>query len=602
MTPLLSAGLLATFLFCTDPPAASEHTIDALLLTPADYGANGLVNRDRFEQMGWNLTVVAASEPIAPCRAFAGPAGCPPIPADLLFEDLEGIGDYDCLVIWPGTQWTPNPYGDVLASPEALALVRAAMEAEVVVYTPCVGVRVLAAAGVLEGRSLCAHPKFVAEGAAAGATIIPGTPPPFVDGNLVSARRGLFNNVTICDRIASCVEETLGTCAREGRGEALVASTFVADGFATAGTIGGSATDVGHAVVATADGGVVIAGSTTSRGAGMSDALLVKLDADGEVVWTHTYGGAGAESAAAVITTADGGFAFVGFTTSEGAGKRDVMLVRTNAEGEEQWSRTFGGAGIDQGQALGATADGGFLLVGATGSIGAGEEDAWVIRTDAEGTEAWSRTYGDVGSELASGVAATDDGGFVFTGSTTSFGAGARDLYLVRIDGEGKETWSKTYGHGPRDYEWGNAIIALEDGGFAIAGNADRRDPNALDLMDAWLLRIDADGDKVWEARVGEGSFYDYGQGVIARADGSFTLVGATKLPATARNELLLVDVDADGRLLERRRIEGDGAEWGSGICSTPDGSCFVVGHTDSRGAGSLDLLFAKVAPSASDD
>jgi hypothetical protein len=141
--------------------------------------------------------------------------------------------------------------------------------------------------------------------------------------------------------------------------------------------------------------------------------------------------------------------------------------VRTDPRAEI-WNRTFGGAGDDWISSLYAAGDGGYLLVGETDSFGSEGRDLWLIRTDPLGREVWNRTFGGEGDDVGRSITGTADGGFIITGFTDSFGAGGRDLWLLKADSNGSEVWNVTFG-GSRDGRRGGD---REEGGVTRRGGA----------------------------------------------------------------------------------------------------------------------------------
>ena len=193
-------------------------------------------------------------------------------------------------------------------------------------------------------------------------------------------------------------------------------------------TYGGAGSDGASSVVQTGDGGYALAGETESF-----DAWLVKTDSAGTMLWNKTYGGAAADLASSVMQRYDGGYALAGSTASFGAGYWDFWLVMTDASGNLQWSKTYGGAGSDGASSVVQTGDGGYALAGYTYSFGSGNGDAWLVKTDASGNLQWSKTYGGASGDYASSVVQTGDRGYALAGSTASFGAGSDDFWLVKV-------------------------------------------------------------------------------------------------------------------------------------------------------------------------
>ena len=180
----------------------------------------------------------------------------------------------------------------------------------------------------------------------------------------------------------------------------------------------------------------------------------MKIDANGNVLWTKNYGGAGDDRGLYLQQTSDGGYIIAGNTTSFGAGGWDAYVIKTDASGNLQWTRTFGGTGEDYSCYVEQTGDGGYIVMGNTGSFGAGGQDVWLLKLDSSGTLLWANTYGGTGTEgqhWDTKGQITPDGGFIISSHTTSFGAGLADVWLIRTDSIGNVLWSKTYGGADND-------------------------------------------------------------------------------------------------------------------------------------------------------
>jgi len=202
-------------------------------------------------------------------------------------------------------------------------------------------------------------------------------------------------------------------------------------------TYGGTSWDEVSSVQQTSDGGYILAGYTSSFGAGGYDAFLIKTDENGNIVWIKTYGGTGGDFSYSVQQASDGGYIVAGGTNSFGAGGLDVFLIKTDADGNIIWAKTYRGTGDEWARSFHQTSDGGYILAGATNSFGVGGYDILLIKTDANGNIIWAKTYRGTDDEKAYSVKQTSDGGYIVAGKTRSFGAGSWDVFLVKTDANG---------------------------------------------------------------------------------------------------------------------------------------------------------------------
>jgi hypothetical protein len=211
-------------------------------------------------------------------------------------------------------------------------------------------------------------------------------------------------------------------------------------------TYGRSVYDLAYSIDSTAEGGYVIAGSTIASGGAV---WVLKLTSSGSIEWQNFYdAGTSAEVAYCIRQTDDSGYIVGGSTRSVGAGDEDYWLLKLTSDGSIQWQKTFGGTGSDRLWHASQVPDGGYILLGKTQSFGAGEDDFWVLKLDSEGKVVWQKTYGGIRHDSPitdKSMTQAEDGGFAFTGITYSFGDTARGLF-VKLDGEGNIQWQKTYG------------------------------------------------------------------------------------------------------------------------------------------------------------
>ena len=358
-------------------------------------------------------------------------------------------------------------------------------------------------------------------------------------------------------------------------------------------TYGGTSYDYGRSVVQTSDGGFIIAGYTNSFGAGNEDVYLVKTDTSGNQIWQKTYGGTNYDYGYAVVQTSDGGFIIAGETSSFGAGGSDVYLVKTDASGNLVWQKTYGGTNYDSGRSVVQTSDGGFVISGRTSSFGAGDNEVYLVRTDAGGNLVWQKTYGGTNADYDWSVVQTSDGGFAVTGFTLSFGAGGFDVYLVRTDANGNLVWQKTYGG--TNYDSGHDVVQTSDGGFIIAGETGSFGAGARDV---YLVKTDAGGNLVWQKTYG-GTNYDYGYAVVQTSDGGFIIAGETVSFGAEGSAVYLVKTDAGGNLVWQKTYGGTSYDYGECVVQTSDGGLVVAGVTYSFGAGGSDFYLVKTDETA---
>ena len=322
-------------------------------------------------------------------------------------------------------------------------------------------------------------------------------------------------------------------------------------------TYGGSADDRGSDIIQTDDGGYAIIGFSfssdgdVSENNGLQDFWLVKLDANGTITWQKSFGYQGADSGISVIQTNDQGYLISGVldvTASGGLGNLsrnenrhaggDYWVIKLTSIGDLEWSRYFGGNFTDTPYGVVQTEDNGYIIAGSSDSDDTdisshiGSYDFWIVRISAAGDLVWEQSYGGEQIDEARAIVQSGDGNYIIAGDTrsnntdVSHNNGAADLWLIKISPNGNLLWEKTIGGS--SFDVARALVRTQDNGFLLAGSSRSDDIDVSENKgqnDAWALKVDANGNLLWETTIG-GSNIDFGYGIAELNDQSIILVG----------------------------------------------------------------------------
>jgi len=358
--------------------------------------------------------------------------------------------------------------------------------------------------------------------------------------------------------------------------------------------MGDNGEDRGMSVEQTIDGGYIITGYT-QRLPVLSDydVQLIKTDSLGNVEWDKKFGGTGDDRGYCVHQTTDGGYIVSGYTNSKGAGSGDVWLIKTDPSGVIEWDYTFGGPNWDMGLCVQCTDDGGYIITGETESYGSGKTDVWLIKTDESGGELWSNTFGDIYWDYGNCVRQTTDGGYIIGGvirSTVDYNYD--NAFLIKTDESGDELWSEKFGTNS-DIDKGTCVLQTSDEGYVLVGET--RSFGAGDF-DAWMIKTDASGEKQWDTTFGEGA-YDRADCIQPTVDGGYIIAGMTRsssFPAI-ENNVWIIKTDASGEEQWNKIFGGSGNDGAYAVQQTEDGGYIMTGYTNSfAGGDNIYLIYYK--------
>jgi hypothetical protein len=348
--------------------------------------------------------------------------------------------------------------------------------------------------------------------------------------------------------------------------------------------LGGTGGDQLFDLQLTSDGGFVLGGwsssgtegTKTSPNYGGYDFWVVRLDANGNQLWDRSFGGIAHDGIYGLQQTSDGGYILGGASesgvggnkTSPTRGMYDFWLVRLDANGNKLWDQSYGGAKRDFWARARQMRDGGFVMFGTSESEPGGnktsplfgQDNAWIVRTDANGNKLWDQSYGGNRHEWLAGVAELADGALLFAGGSASdaggnktspaFGEGDGFVLVVNADGSKRSDRSM----GGTAFDWFASLASMPDGGFLIGGvsqspvSGNKTSPNVTEY-DPWVVRLDASGNKLWD-RVAPGRFL---ADIKPAFDGGFIIAGqswqdASGLDGWAQKLAPLAEqCDADG-------------------------------------------------------
>ncbi len=318
-------------------------------------------------------------------------------------------------------------------------------------------------------------------------------------------------------------------------------------------TYGGTGYEFSNSIKQTTDGGLIIAGYTTSNDGDVSgnhggyDCWLLKLDSIGNIQWQKALGGSGSDDANEVLQTMDKGYIIVGTSTSNdgdvsnhhGTQNEDIWLVKLDTAGKIQWQKSYGSSnGNDVGYSIAQTTDSGYIVAGSSNgnngdvSMNKGGDDLWVFKISKSGTIQWEKTFGGSSFDDARSVKQTTDKGYIVAGYTASIDgdlAGIntnQNYWVIKLDSLGNIQWNKTFGGS----DWDNAysIEQTTDKGYILTGTSNSNNGDVAGANtggDYWVVKLDSLGNLKWQKPLG-GSNSEEGVSIKQTVDGGYIVAG----------------------------------------------------------------------------
>jgi hypothetical protein len=339
-------------------------------------------------------------------------------------------------------------------------------------------------------------------------------------------------------------------------------------------------------------------------------ALCILLSVTSQNTWSQiqfglSIGGAAEDRAHAIIQTDDGGYAIAGYTYNFGAVDHDMYIIKLNANGMLQWSRTIGGLWREQAYDIIQTSDGGYAIAGYTHTFGQGsDEDMYLVKLDSTGTFQWHRAigtfdFGERNRDFAYSVIQASDGGYVLAGYAwrPSSGSGYLNNHIIKLDENGLYQWSRVFGGITPHIDIARCIIQTSDGGYAIAGYS-----RTTNTDNFYIAKLDENGNLQWNTAVG-GPLDDRAYSIIQTSDGGYAVAGQSLSFSFggAYEKMYIVKLDSAGSLQWTRVIGGMRRDIAYDIIQTDDGGYIAAGYTVSFGYNQIwpHMYFVKLNESS---
>jgi hypothetical protein len=350
-------------------------------------------------------------------------------------------------------------------------------------------------------------------------------------------------------------------------------------------TYGGVKNEDGWFVISNNSEKCLIVGYTESFGSGDKDMWALKIDENGDEIWNRTYGGSKSDTAKATIK-ANNGYLIIGSTASYGMKNSNMWLIKIDENGIDLWNKTYGGDGWDEGAAIIEAENQGYMLVGSTSSYGAGSDDVWVVKINNSGVEQWNFTFGGYKEDIGRSIDVVQDG-FIIGGITSSYGAGEDDMWLIKISNEGVEQWNKTFG--TQNNERCNQVISTSNNDILLVGHAILKDNSR---WNAFVVNTNANGKMKWDKNFEKS--VETGFSSCLEVSNGYIIVGH-KGNYGKKQDLMILNIDFSGDIISEFVFDKKFGNAGVWINNNKGSQFYVTGYSDTNGNGFYDLWLLKI-------
>lgn len=344
----------------------------------------------------------------------------------------------------------------------------------------------------------------------------------------------------------------------------------------------------GEKAIQTKDNGYLLLGNKTGF-MGNTDVYIVKINSTGKIVWDKAFGDTQINWAEDFIQTSDKAYMITGYTTSGENNDYDILIMKIDTSGNLLWKKNYGGEKWDLGHSITETLDKGFLISGETYSEGNGNNDILLLKINSNGDSIWNKSYGGTLHDAAHDITRCQDSSYLITGYTNSYGNGAFDMYILKVNQLGDTIWTKTIG-GPLDDK---AFSGIENKNHEIVLTGSTLNYNAK-KQDGIIVKTDSIGNYKWERLIGGDNNEEFYE-IIENINGGYFITGYTESYGYAgTKDCYSILTNSDGWFIGGPTYGRENFDISKSCIQTSDKGYLTIGSTESLGLGLSNILIVK--------
>ena len=310
------------------------------------------------------------------------------------------------------------------------------------------------------------------------------------------------------------------------------------------------------------------------------------LPAQYKLDWAQIYGGDARDEAFCITENPQGNLILGGYTKKE---EKHLWIISVDENGKPIWGKTFKAKPISEARSLVITSDSNIVVAGFSVREFASEREIWILKINEEGKLLWNKNYGGIADECAYSIVETSDKGLAIAGFTSTTKNFDENAWILKLDQNGDKIWENTYGQSGKDYAY--SITETSDKGLAFCGYQTKRSDA---YMSFWVAKTDSAGNDLWD---NDYSFnkWDVATAIVEGLDGYLYVTGYTRAESVIDYDVVILKIDQEGNEIWKKTFSWGRWDQATSITTTYDNGIVIAGFTRSGKEMSSDFAVTKI-------